>query len=129
MSWEINYLVVFEKTVKVMGQSKTSHNLPWINGIMRIIYSFFKSELALLVICSHSKWFIDDPPGKKYFSCSLPSSLKKLILHDWERDSNHLDWCSITWQNRPQSWWEKVQCNRFCFVRGLGHEKKHYVRC
>ena len=45
---------------------------------------------------------------------------QKIILHEWEKDYTCiglcLDWCLITWQTKRKSWWEKIQCNRFCFI-------------
>ena len=54
------------------------------------------------------------------FSVHFLSSLKKLILQEWEKDYTCLDpcldWCLIIWQNKPKYWQEKIQCNRFCFT-------------
>ena len=32
------------------------------------------------------------------FSVHFLLSLKKLILHDWEKDYTRLGWCSVSWQ-------------------------------
>ena len=45
---------------------------------------------------------------------SLPS-LKKLILHDWEKYYTRLDWCLITWPNWQKSWQQQMQWNS-CFI-------------
>ena len=45
---------------------------------------------------------------------SLPS-LKKLILHDWEKYYTCLDWCLITWPNWQKSWQQQMQWNS-CFI-------------
>ena len=81
MSLEICYLSVFEKTIKLVVHRKASQYIvnkrnQLVEPILAYLFSFFKSELAKLDICSYMKWFIYDPS---------------------------VDWCLITWQNLDES--------------------------
>ena len=61
------------------------------------------------------KEFIFDHPGKKHqdnLLCSLAVIIKKLILHDWEKEYTVLDQC-LTWQNYHKSGREKIQWSKF----------------
>ena len=51
---------------------------------------------------------------RMHFLIHLLSSLKKLILYDWEKDCTLLEKCLVAWQNKHRPWLEKNSMSRFC---------------
>ena len=92
MSLEICCLSVFEKTIILMvsKQSFTQFTVNKRNQLMRLTLdwpnSFFKSEPAQLDSWGQTKLFMIILELSTSLFCSLPITIKKLFLHDKDKD-------------------------------------------
>ena len=79
---EICYLGVFEKTITLMVSKRsltqfTVIKIQFLRLILDYLYSFFKSELAQLDICSHTKLFMISLERNLSLFCSVLVIIKK----------------------------------------------------
>ena len=88
-------------------------NLIWHSWILAIaqnyLWSFWKETLSRRILERNTIVF----PVHSLLSIIV----KKLILHDWEKDYTCPERCLLTWQNEKKSRQKKsIQHARFCFI-------------
>ena len=106
------YLKKFKSKSNGPKQSLTQFSLnkrnQLVGPVLDQLLTFFKSNLHSCIFVIAQNTLFKKRSTTVVFSAYSLSSLKNLILNDWERDYTCLYWCSINWQN-----WQNPHLKKF----------------